>query len=121
MARTSWCRAAIVRVLTSSLKIIIILYLWLVDVLRKSTDRFILLHVIDNLSSAYFFLKMFYIFITYNIVSKKNNQRAFEYKSIQRTADLVTVNKKKQYWHRPLTIYIFRIKILYLYLIFTGL
>lgn len=38
---------------------------------------------------------MFYIFITYNIVSKKNNQRAFEYKSIQRTADLVTVNKKK--------------------------
>lgn len=38
---------------------------------------------------------MFYIFITYNIVSKKkNNQRAFEYKSIQRTVDLVTVNKK---------------------------
>lgn len=49
---------------------------------------------------------MFYIFITYNIVSKKkNNQRAFEYKSIQRTVDLVTVNKKTILAQTPNVIY----------------
>lgn len=73
MVRIFWCRVVIVRVLMFLLKIIIILYFWFVDVLRKLIDCFIFLYVIDNLFSVYFFLKMFYIFIIYNIVFKKNN------------------------------------------------